>query len=493
MLRNEPNERKLKDSKILLVPEDMNKFPGLSPVTNTRRKQSATRKSSEASRGKKLVTFNKTDLIFESEPASWRNGFKSSEFENSLLNVVKEINEKDSSSCEGSTVSSELLEIDGKKDLMVEQDGEQDWTQSTFNEEESVQKDDKNFVNGFNQSEPRCRKKGEMRFGNDFLKEVINESDETNEIELNPIGNGSYLVTSKVDVHHRSDYDCNDLNDFNDSRDFNNHDHHEDDSSDKGSTDVEFDGNILRDYSTNLKTDKKSYTWNVSLDGHLNEYSSSSNHLIKNTEMMINRKLNGINLEDESDEIYDASKKHHGYCICCHDIDMVTANSRVFYPSSLHESTCGNAEEETMNYFRFETEDNEFNTRFATNGSSSLGYTESRDSFRSQDNVDRGIKFSEPRFDSEASMEWKQRDLRDQEVAVSLDTLYDAQDEVLLVCLPDEPLSNDVRKGKIPNMRLPFNDSIESERDRSDSGLPMSPCDGELIMKRMNRKKKYET
>jgi len=101
----------------------------------------------------------------------------------------------------------------------------------------------------------------------------------------------------------------------------------------------------------------------------------------------------------------------------------------------------------------------------------------------------------ESQFSDYSNTNWIGRQIANHERPVSLDGgLSDessSENEVILVCLADEPLSSDnERKNAAFNMRLPYYDIIESERDRSDSGLPISPCDREFVTKRM--KKLYE-
>lgn len=89
-------------------------------------------------------------------------------------------------------------------------------------------------------------------------------------------------------------------------------------------------------------------------------------------------------------------------------------------------------------------------------------------------------------------MERRQMRADDNEVAASRDDVYDSSSEFVLVCLPDTPKLYEHRETRMNKLKLPFDELVASERDRSDSGLPMSPCDGDLIMKRMNRLMKNE-
>lgn len=149
---SETNQKDPKDSKLLMVPvvpdySDV-RLPGLSSILGPERKQTVYRKDSEDHRRKKLVTFNKKKIVYEDNSHEWTTQkFYNNAFENSPLSSVKELHETENGPFlkklearnSNASLSDSFSVADSTENRTESSLLEYDGIQETFSDESSVQ------------------------------------------------------------------------------------------------------------------------------------------------------------------------------------------------------------------------------------------------------------------------------------------------------------------------------------------------------------------
>ena len=473
------------------MPQELNKLPGLSPVMYPRRKDLCNKKQNETGRSKKLVTFNKTEFVYENESHRLENGMRNSVYEISTLNVVEEQNEMETSNNERSIST---LELNGKDDEIKSMFDSSKLECKSFmlrrdSELKTSDPCDWNIKNGIGQSARRSRKKGVGLVSNhvESLLERMNEREDGKDKNCCVLKSGSALNDAEMGESCHSDDDDEGDHDDDDDDDDDDNDHQgeedaEDNNDHSSDNDHSDDAIIVGDDCSNI------------IGGHIDKESTVlETHGVFATqarkdsqEVKRHVKLNG-KLKDASDE-HVAGKN---------------ANSEMIFDSDVEQWTCGacgECEKERKDQRHFVETDNcgkniwckekkQSNVLSNFKKGDEVYTTVSRptDYCWNKDDLD-----SQPLF--YPSLNSRQGEVSRHEISTSIDNIHEnctSESETVLVCLADEPFSCEERRELRNDWRFGSLTVSEEEKVESrleiESGLEVESYRGELTTKRMKK------
>ena len=532
------NQKDPKDSKLLMVPmvpdcSDV-RLPGLSSILGPERKQTVYRKDSEDQRRKKLVTFNKKKIVYEDnshEGTTWK--FSNNAFEASPLTSVRELHEtekrpflkeleartsdaslSDSFSVAGSAgnrTESSLLEYDGIPE--------------TFSDEPSVQihgnpnhRPNGNLCNGKRSPRPGSNDLSHSTLNNG--KTVVKYTNSVNGGRNGTIYQNGYCNSRTVNSsssslerierrhnlevgnsHSKKNGGIRKISLFEDHNSFAINQHRVRSRPRKNSVhfgvpyihninDEEFDSETSRNSMTRRDSSRQTGVPRVPP----RTYSMSNTE----TEGSVSDDEKSCHAPDRPSELY-RGQESRPVSRSSYDSDCESVNDPVHESYKSH----GSAYPRIIIEGNSDTDENDASIGSLSNGlrakrsQRTLARRQMPETFlrtnyiTNELGVENDTIMLSPRTDE--SVEEKLPSTSDDD-NVFLDNPanregdFIAPNDVILYCLPDEPKTSNQGNR---NFNLSVDHWLSSERERADSGLPLSPMGthhGDLVVKKMSRK-----